>query len=215
MRCPRCQQDNPSHAESCLRCGTPVDGGSPIPNSYAELNDENEGLKDDNERLRRSLAEALEQQTATSEILRVISSSPTDVQPVFDAIVQSATRLCDAAFGIAFQFDGHLVTPVAHHNMSRDEELTLSTAISEARLPATRWTVAGRAVLEGRVVHIADIRDDPELLMPSFKNAPGYRTVLAVPMLRDGRPIGSINLWRRDSTNRNSSRTCRMSYARP
>jgi two-component system NtrC family sensor kinase len=152
----------------------------------------------ENVRLFNETKEALDRQTATGEILRVIASSATDVQPVFDAIVQSATRLCDAAFGIAFQFDGHLVTPVAHHKMSRDEELTLSAAISEARLPATRRTVAGRAVLEGRVVHIADIRDDPELLMPSFKNAPGYRTVLAVPMLRDGRPIGSINLWRRD-----------------
>ncbi len=152
----------------------------------------------ENVRLFNETKGALDRQTATGEILRVIASSATDVQPVFDAIVQSATRLCDAAFGIAFQFDGHLVTPVAHHKMSRDEELTLSAAISEARLPATRRTVAGRAVLEGRVVHIADIRDDPELLMPSFKNAPGYRTVLAVPMLRDGRPIGSINLWRRD-----------------
>jgi two-component system, NtrC family, sensor kinase len=152
----------------------------------------------ENVRLFNETKEALDRQTATGDILRVIASSATDVQPVFDAIVQSATRLCDAAFGIAFQFDGHLVTPVAHHKMSRDEELTLSAAISEARLPATRRTVAGRAVLEGRVVHIADIRDDPELLMPSFKNAPGYRTVLAVPMLRDGRPIGSINLWRRD-----------------
>jgi Double zinc ribbon len=92
MKCPRCQQDNPPHAKFCLECGAPVDGIAPIPKSYADI-------KDENERLKSSLGETLEQQTATSEILRVISSLPTDVQPVFDAITESAARLCGVADG--------------------------------------------------------------------------------------------------------------------
>src|SRR5262245_44567099 len=147
----------------------------------------------------RDLTEALDQQTATNDILRVISSSPTDVQPVFDAIVQSATRLCDADFGIAFRFDGQIVTPVALHNMVPDESQIISPAVAEGRgVSATRATVAGRAVLDASVVHIHDLREEPEITMPAYKNVPGYRTVLAVPMLRGGRPIGSINVWRRE-----------------
>ena len=69
----------------------------------------------------RELAEALEQQTATSEILRVISSSPTDVQPVFDTIVSSAVRLCDGLFGTVFQFDGELIHNVAQYNYTREK----------------------------------------------------------------------------------------------
>ncbi len=141
------------------------------------------------------LTEALEQQTATSEILRVISSSPTDVQPVFGAIVQSATRLCDAAFGGAFRYDGHLVTLMAHHDFSPDE-LEISRAIFPR--PATRETAVGRAVVGARVVHIPDVREDPEYGVASVQQALGYRTILAVPMLRDGQPVGAFGLWRRE-----------------
>src|SRR5215475_707075 len=101
MKCPRCQQDNPAHAEFCLRCGAPVDGLGPSPESYADL-------KGEVERLRRSLGEALEQQTATADILRVISSSPTDVQPVFDAIAESAARLCGAFDAVVYRVDGNV-----------------------------------------------------------------------------------------------------------
>jgi hypothetical protein len=90
MQCPRCQQDNSSHAKFCFECGTPVDGAASIQRSYPDLSSEIDRLKGEIEGLRRSLGEAVEQQTATSEILRVISSSLTDAQPVFDAIVRSA-----------------------------------------------------------------------------------------------------------------------------
>ena len=85
MKCPRCQQDNPAEQKFCGDCGTPLAGASQA-RPYADLKDENEGL-------RRSLTESLEQQTATSEILRVISGAHTDAQPVFDSIVRSAARL--------------------------------------------------------------------------------------------------------------------------
>ena len=94
MPCPRCQHENPSGQKFCGECGTPLTANpsSPPAPSYAEIT--------------RALSESLEQQTATTEILRVISSSPTDLQPVFDAIVQSAVKLCDALMSAVFRFDG-------------------------------------------------------------------------------------------------------------
>jgi len=142
----------------------------------------------------RDLTEALEQQTATGEILRVISRSPTDVQPVFDAIVQSATRLCDAAWGAAFRFDGRLQTFTAGYNVTASE---LEVLRREFPRPVTRERATGRAVADRRVVHIADIQEDPEYAGAPLR-ALGFRSVLAVPMLRDGEPIGVLGLWRRE-----------------
>ena len=140
------------------------------------------------------LTELLEQQTATGEILRVISSSPTDVQPVFDAIVRSGTRLCDAAFAAAFRFDGHQMTFIAHHNMTDDELATMRAYFPQA---AMRGMATGRAMLDRAIVHIPDIREDPEYTHP-IRQAFGFRTILAVPMLREGEPIGALGLWRRE-----------------
>jgi two-component system, NtrC family, sensor kinase len=114
MKCSRCQQDNPSHALFCLKCGAPVDGRTPIANSYADLKREIERLKGENEGLRRSLDNAVDREAATSEILRVISSSPTDVQPVFDAIADSASRLCEADAAEIYRVDGDVYRRVAH-----------------------------------------------------------------------------------------------------
>ena len=95
----------------------------------------------------RDLTEALEQQTATSDVLRVISSSPTDVQPVFDAIVQSATQLCEASFGSAHRFDGQLVTIEAQHGMTPEQ-----VEVGKRRFPtpATQGTAVGRAILRSK-----------------------------------------------------------------
>src|SRR6266487_1173562 len=138
--------------------------------------------------LEKRLTVALDQQTATSEILRVISSSPTDVQPVFDTIVRSAVRLCDGLFSSLFQFDGELIQHVAEHNFTPE-------ALEEVRriFPArpTRALYSGRAILERAVVHIPDVDvDDPEYQHHAVTHAIGWRSGLWVPLLREGAPIG-------------------------
>src|SRR5712692_5344348 len=98
MQCPRCQHENPASPKFCPECGTSLRAtseGSLPGASYAEL--------------QRDLSQAHEQQTATAEILRVISSSPTDAQPVFDTIVRSAVPLCDGLYGFLGRFDGELI----------------------------------------------------------------------------------------------------------
>jgi GAF domain-containing protein len=142
----------------------------------------------------RDLTEALEQQTATSEVLKVISGSPTDVRPVFDAIVKSATRLCDASFGSAHRFDGQHITIEARHGFTPEE-----IEISEKRFPtpATRERAVGRAILDRAVVHIEDVRNDPEY-DTGHQPELSYRTVVAVPLLKDGNPIGALGMWRRE-----------------
>src|SRR5713101_7170275 len=113
MKCPRCQQENPPEAKFCLGCGAPLDATAAIGGFYAELQVENE-------RLQRAVAEASEQQTAISEILRVISSSPTDTQPVFETIAATALRLCNAKLCTVFRFDGKLIHLVALHQVSTE-----------------------------------------------------------------------------------------------
>jgi GAF domain-containing protein len=135
------------------------------------------------------VTESLEQQTATAEILRVISSSPTDVQPVFDTIVRSAVRLCDGLFSALFQFDGELLHLVAQHNYT-PEALEASDRVFPARPTRDRWT--GRAILERAVLHIPDVEAEPEYQHQALYRAIGYRSGLWVPMLREGGPIGVI-----------------------
>ena len=143
----------------------------------------------------RDLTEALEQQTATSDVLRVISSSPTDVQPVFDAIVKSATRLCDASFGTAHRFDDQLITLDAQQGMTPEQ---LELRQERFPLPATRGTAVGRAIMDRCVVQIKDVSADPEYVILGHQREFSYRTVLAVPLLKDGNPIGALGMWRRE-----------------
>jgi GAF domain-containing protein/two-component sensor histidine kinase len=146
----------------------------------------------------RELTEALEQQTATAGILRVISSSPTDVQPVFDTIVESVVRLCDGAFTTAFRFDGQLIHPIAYHRGIGAEVQDVHERLYPR--PPGRDTVVARAILERSVVHVPDLeveRDVPSATR-ELSRAAGYRSVLAVPMLRDGDPIGALAIGRRE-----------------
>ena len=139
------------------------------------------------------VTEALEQQTATAEILRVISRSQTDVQPVFDTIVRSAARLCDGLFSTLFQFDGELLHIIAAHNTTPEALEALHRAY-----PArpTRQLAAGRAILERAVVHIPDVEVEPESQQRAIARTVGWRSALIVPMLREGAPIGVVTVGR-------------------
>jgi two-component system, NtrC family, sensor kinase len=137
------------------------------------------------------LTVALEQQTATSEILRVISGSQTDVQPVFEAMAANALRLCDAKFSAIFRFDGELIHLAALHNVNPKSSDSLRGAFP---MPPGRGGSTARAILTGRIVHIPDVREDSEFVFHGIAQSVDYRSVLCVPMLRDGQPIGAITL---------------------
>jgi GAF domain-containing protein/CheY-like chemotaxis protein/anti-sigma regulatory factor (Ser/Thr protein kinase) len=143
------------------------------------------------------LTEALEQQTATSEILRVLSRSPTDVQPVFDVIVESACRLCDGVFANALRFDGALLHNMAQHGFSPEAEDVLRRAFPRR---AGRDSMSGRAILAREIVESEDTSaDDAAGLSQQMSRLMGFRAQVAVPLLRDGAPIGALVVARREA----------------
>src|SRR5215467_8848740 len=156
---------------------------------------ENVRLFEELEARNSELRVALEQQTATSDILRVISQSLTDTQPVFDTIAESAVRLCDGRLAGVYRFDGSLIHLVAHHNWT-DEGL--EAALTAYPRPPSRDTQVATAILDRAVVEVRDFQNDPEVPPPSIPiaRALGYRSILAVPMLRDAVPIGAIAVAR-------------------
>lgn len=142
------------------------------------------------------LGEALGQQAATAEILRVLSRLPADAQPVYELVAKSAATLCDAVFSGVHLFNGQHITLDAQHNIPPDELRLLQRHVFPLR--PGRESAAGRAVHDRVPVHIHDIRRDPSYRLPVLQSSSGFRTVLAVPMLRGGVPIGAISVWRRD-----------------
>jgi len=150
-------------------------------------------LKKQLEERTHELAEALDQQTATSQVLSVISSSPTDVQAVLDAVVASAARLCEALDAVIVLRDGDVVVNRAHSG-------PLGAANLDQRLPLNRRWVTGRAVLEARTIHVPDLLDSDEY--PEGKEMAlryGHRATLVVPLLRDATAIGAILVRRREA----------------
>jgi signal transduction histidine kinase len=144
----------------------------------------------------RELTEALEQQTATAEILGVISRSPTDIRPVFDAIVRSARGLFDGLSCTAWRLDGEQLHRVASNDFSPGVDEAIA-AMGPA--PLTRANVGARAILDRAVVHVPDIEADPEATGTRERmRMAGVRAILAAPMLREGRGIGAISIVRRD-----------------
>src|SRR5215467_2175360 len=138
---------------------------------------------------RGELGEAREQQAATAEILRVISSSPTDRQRVFADIAVSATRLCDAHDATIFQVDDDILRPVAHHGRIP------SPAHGG---PLKRGFVTGHAILDRRTIQVTDLQAEPDAYPESSKLARrlGHRTILAAPLIHSGEAIGAIAIRR-------------------
>lgn len=159
---------------------------------HAVIAIENARLFEELEERNRELTEALEQQTATSEILRVISRSPTDVQPVFDSIAKAAMKLCNVRSANVFTFDGKLVHAAA---IQAADPRALEPIQRSFPRPPDCHTVASRTVLTRGVVCIPDTLDDKEYGVEGVGKL-GFRSVLGVPLLRDGTPIGALALGR-------------------
>jgi GAF domain-containing protein len=143
------------------------------------------------------LAEALEQQAATSEILRLIRRSPTDAQPVFDMIAARAMRLCGALHGGVMRFDGELVHVAAHVAVTPDFSEALRRAYPTR---PTRGMAGARAILTRATVLIPDVEKDPDYAFTETARTAGFRSALAVPMLCDGEAIGAIVVFRGEAT---------------
>src|SRR5262249_13343995 len=147
----------------------------------------------ENVRLFNELKESLEQQTAASEILGVIASSPTDVQPVLDAVAESAARLCESSDAHIWRRESDRLLLVAHHG-----PIPIG-AIGEASLALVRGTVAGRSVLDGRTFHVADVQSEVDEFPEGSEDARrmGFiRTLRTVPLMREGTAIGTMVLRR-------------------
>src|SRR5262249_55896550 len=138
----------------------------------------------------RELAESLEYQTATSEVLSVISRSPSELQSVVDAIVQTAKRLCSAERAAIWRWREGKFDLLAHTII----DPALAKYLKDNPIPSDRASLAGRAVLEGRTMHVPDLKADPELSRQDQIIIGGIRTLLVVPLLRKGEPIGVLSL---------------------
>jgi GAF domain-containing protein len=153
---------------------------------------ENVRLFDEVQKRTEDLAEALEQQTATADVLKVISRSAYDLNTVLDSLLRTAGRLCDADMGTITQKKGDRY----YRAVSFGFPAEFIEYIKDRPVEPGRNTGTGRALVEGRVVHIPDVRNDPEFNWPEAEKLGGIRTILGVPMLREGVPVGVMALTR-------------------
>ncbi|MGE3281791.1 MAG: GAF domain-containing protein [Alphaproteobacteria bacterium] len=139
----------------------------------------------------RDLQESLEYQTAISDVLKVISQSTFDLQPVLDTLTHTAARLCDADLAMTFHRSGETYRLVSNLGYAKEIE-----ELNHSGLKLTRGHATGRSLLEKRVIHLEDIYADPEYIYLEFTKTSKARTVLAVPLLREGEPVGVMTLSR-------------------
>jgi signal transduction histidine kinase len=137
------------------------------------------------------LSESLQQQTATADVLKVISRTAFELQPIFDTLVENAVRLCEAERAFLFRFDGKLLRSVATYNVSPE----LREFVDKNPIAPGRHSISARAALERRTVHVPDIQDDPEYAYAVRDERP-IRTTLAVPMLKGDDLVGTITIYR-------------------
>jgi two-component system, NtrC family, sensor kinase len=143
--------------------------------------------------LKKKLSEALEQQTATSDVLKVISRSAFELQPVFDTVVENAVRLCEAERAFLFQFDGELLRYAASYNASPE----LREFVKRNPIAPGRHSISARAALDRRTVHVRDVQADPEYAYAVRDERP-IRTMLAVPMVKGDDLVGTITIYRQE-----------------
>jgi GAF domain-containing protein/CheY-like chemotaxis protein len=147
----------------------------------------------ENTRLLNELRESLQQQTATADVLKVISRSTFDLQAMLDALVESAARLCEADIAAIHRQRGSVFCHAASYGMTSE----LHEWMKNVQFEPGRGTIAGRTVLDAKVVQVADIQQDPEFVLRDAMRQMGTRTILGIPLLREGVPIGVIILMRR------------------
>jgi len=173
----------------------PATSGSKRPSAHKVARRPNFASAGSNKKLAqlaRELSQSLEQQAATSDVLRVISSSPTDIQPVLDVILQTAGRLCEAEYACFFKLqDG-----AYHLAGANNAEADYIKYLSEHPMSVDRGTLVGRTALERRTVHIPDCIADPEYTGRDYARVGKHRSLLGVPLLRDGVAVGVIGLLR-------------------
>src|SRR5262249_54814416 len=158
---------------------------------HAVIAIENVRLFDEVQARTRELSEALDQQMATSKVLRVIGQSQTDVQPVFDVVAETAAQLCESFDSTIWRRESDRLLLVAHHG-------AIPQTGSESFLPLVCGTVGGRSVLDGRTVHVADIQTEGDEFPETSENAQrqGFPPILSVPLMREGVALGAIVLRR-------------------